>query len=66
MVSGHTHRGQFWPLNYIVKAIYGKYIYGMNVDDTLTTLTTSGVGTAGPPMRLFNSPEIVVINFQKE
>lgn len=64
MVSGHTHRGQFWPLNYIVKAVYGKYIYGVNIDDTLTTITTSGVGTAGPPMRLFNSPEIVMINFK--
>jgi len=64
MVSGHTHRGQFWPFNYIVKRIYGKYIYGVNVDDTLTTITTSGVGTAGPPMRLFNSPELVMINFK--
>ena len=64
MVSGHTHRGQFWPLNYIVKRIYGKYIYGVNVDDTLTTITTSGVGTAGPPMRLFNTPELVMINFK--
>lgn len=64
MVSGHTHRGQFWPLNYIVKKIYGKYIYGVNVDDTLTTITTSGVGTSGPPMRLFNSPELVLITFK--
>lgn len=64
MVSGHTHRGQFWPFNYVVQAIYGKYIYGANVDETLTTITTSGVGTAGPPMRLFNTPELVIINFK--
>jgi predicted MPP superfamily phosphohydrolase len=64
MVSGHTHRGQFWPLNYIVKAIYGKYTYGKNVDNTITTITTSGVGTAGPPMRLFNTPELVKITFK--
>ncbi len=25
MLSGHTHRGQFWPLRYITKAVYGKY-----------------------------------------
>ncbi len=64
MVSGHTHRGQLWPIRYIVRAIYGKYSYGLNTDDTLTTITTSGVGTAGPPMRLFNTPELVVITFK--
>lgn len=66
MVSGHTHRGQLWPIRYIVRAIYGKYIYGVNVDDTLTTITTSGVGTAGPPMRLFNTPELVRITFKTQ
>lgn len=66
MVSGHTHRGQFWPIRYLVKAIYGKYAYGMHTDDTITTLTTSGVGTAGPPLRLFNTPEIVVITFKTQ
>lgn len=63
MVSGHTHRGQFWPLQVIVKRIYGKYIYGLNTDGSLITITTSGVGTAGPPLRLFNTPELVVITF---
>lgn len=64
MISGHTHRGQLWPLNYIARAIYGKYIYGLHTDDTLTTITTSGVGTAGPPLRLFNTPELVRITFR--
>lgn len=66
MVSGHTHRGQFWPIRYIVRAIYGKYSYGMNTDAELVTITTSGVGTAGPPLRLFNTPEVVVITFKTE
>lgn len=64
MVSGHTHKGQFWPFYYVVKAVYGKYIYGVNIDNTITTITTSGVGTAGPPMRLFNTPELVLIKFK--
>ncbi len=64
MMSGHTHRGQFWPLRYITKAIYGKYHYGLNTFKGLQIITTSGVGTAGPPVRLFNTPEIVEITFK--
>ena len=63
MVSGHTHNGQLWPLNYVAKAMYKKYFYGMNKKQNLTAITTSGVGTYGPPIRLFNTPELVVINF---
>lgn len=61
MLSGHTHRGQFWPLRYITKAIYGKYYYGLNDFKNLSVVTTSGVGTSGPPIRLLNTPEVVEI-----
>ena len=64
MVLGHTHNGQFWPVNYLVKRIYGKYTYGLQKDETLSTITTSGVGTFGPPLRLFNTPELVIITFR--
>lgn len=63
MFSGHTHRGQFWPLRYITRAIYGKYHYGLNDFEDLSVITTSGVGTSGPPIRLLNTPEIVKISF---
>ncbi len=62
-VSGHTHRGQFWPLNYLLRSIYRKYIYGMVQASGTTAIVTSGVGTFGPPFRLFNPPEIVLIHF---
>jgi uncharacterized protein len=63
MVSGHTHKGQLWPINFIVRMIYGKFFYGQSSYGSLSTVTTSGVGTAGVPMRLFNTPEIVVLHF---
>ena len=63
MVSGHTHNGQFWPINYLVRRMYGKYTYGMQPFESLTAITTSGVGTYGPPLRLFNTPELVRITF---
>ncbi len=59
MVSGHTHRGQFWPIRYITKAIYGKYYYGKQTYNNLTTVTTGGFGFAGIPSRFINPPEIV-------
>lgn len=64
VVSGHTHNGQFWPNNYIIRSIYDKFAYGLNRHLKMQVLTTSGVGTFGPPNRLFNTPEIVVINFK--
>jgi uncharacterized protein len=66
MVSGHTHQGQFWPINYIVRMLYGMYIYGMHRVDTMTAITTRGVGTSGPPCRLFFPAEIVLLRFVTE
>lgn len=63
MVSGHTHNGQFWPANYIVKMVYGIYGYGLHAYNSMQVLTSKGVGTFGPPLRLFNNAEIVRITF---
>lgn len=63
LVSGHTHRGQLWPGRYLTRALYGKYHYGLHPYKDMQVLTTSGIGTSGPPMRLFNTPEIVVMTF---
>lgn len=64
-LSGHTHRGQFWPLYYIVRSIYKEYIYGLNQYENMQVITTSGVGTASVPSRLFNTPELVRITFER-
>ncbi len=64
MLSGHTHRGQFSPVGLLTWLIYGKYNYGMVTSENMTAITSRGVGTAGPPMRLFNTPELVVITFK--
>ncbi len=62
-VSGHTHNGQMWPMNYIVKSIYGDQTYGLSKYKNLQILTTRGVGTFGPPFRTFNQAEIMLIEF---
>jgi uncharacterized protein len=63
-LSGHTHRGQFFPFTAIVSRIYGKYAYGLNRFGDLAVYTSCGVGTWGPPMRLGSNPEIVLIKFE--
>ena len=63
-LSGHTHRGQFFPFTAIVSRIYGKYAYGLQRFGDLAVYTSSGVGTWGPPMRLGSNPEIVLIEFE--
>jgi len=64
-LSGHTHYGQLWPLNYIVEAIYELAWGYKRIGDT-HYYVSNGVGTWGPPVRLGNRPEIVSIrlNFQ--
>lgn len=63
-VSGHTHRGQVYPLEKITKKIYGKFYYGLNRLNTTQVFTTSGVGTWGPPQRVGTNSEIVIITFE--
>ena len=63
-LSGHTHRGQFFPFTEIVSRIYGKYAYGLNRFGDLAVYTSCGAGTWGPPMRLGSNPEIVLIRFE--
>jgi predicted MPP superfamily phosphohydrolase len=64
-LSGHTHRGQFFPFTRMVSRIYGRYAYGLNRLGNLLIYTTSGAGTWGPPMRLGTTPEIVLIRFEQ-
>ncbi len=58
LVSGHTHRGQMWPLNYITHAIF-ELDYGLMKKNGTYYYVSSGFGTWGPPVRLGNRPEIV-------
>jgi len=59
-ISGHTHNGQLWPLNYITDAIY-EVSWGYKKKDNTHIYVSSGVGTWGPPVRTGNTPEIVNI-----
>ena len=57
-LSGHTHAGQLWPVNFIIDAIY-EVGWGYKKLGTTHIYVSKGVGTWGPPVRIGNRPEIV-------
>lgn len=61
MLSGHTHKGQFFPFDFITHILFKGYDYGLHKIGDLTVYITNGAGTWGPTMRTGNAPEIVVI-----
>jgi uncharacterized protein len=64
-LSGHTHHGQMWPWNLLVRRIYGPFAYGLHRLRTMWVYTSSGAGTWGPPMRVGTRSEIVLIRLEK-
>jgi hypothetical protein len=62
-VSGHTHHGQLFPLNFITGRVY-ELSRGYKKNGKTHIYVSSGVGTWGPPVRLGNRPEIVNIKLR--
>ena len=63
MLSGHTHNGQIFPFNFLVKlqfkASYGHYKHGGS-----QLYVSSGAGTWGPKMRLGSRNEVLHITLK--
>lgn len=62
-VSGHTHNGQFWPGNLIVKKVF-KLGYGYMKSSGSHFIVTSGLGLWGPKYRIGTISEIVSVNLK--
>ena len=60
-LSGHTHDGQIFPGNILVRMI-GPQSYGLKDCGSAKAIVTSGVGHYGPPIRVGTISEIVVID----
>jgi len=63
-LSGHTHRGQLFPFQFITRRVYGKYDHGLNVEGDFAIYTSSGTGTWGPRMRTSARAEIAIIRLE--
>lgn len=63
MLSGHTHGGQIWPFDYLVKRFYPLFEGRYEVDN-MTAIVCRGTGTWGPRMRLWEPSVILRITLR--
>jgi len=64
-LSGHTHGGQFWPWNFLVR-LQQPFIAGLNRLGRMWVYTSRGTGYWGPPMRFGIPSEITLIHLVAE
>ena len=62
-LSGHTHNGQMWPLNYITERIF-ELSYGYLKKSNTHFIVSSGFGLWGPRIRLGSRSEVLLINLE--
>ncbi len=61
ILSGHTHGGQIWPFEYLVR-LQQPYVKGLHrLPNGSHLYVNSGIGFWGPPMRLDSQAEIAYI-----
>jgi predicted MPP superfamily phosphohydrolase len=63
MLSGHTHGGQIWPFDYMVRSRY-PLLEGRYEVDGMTVVVCRGTGTWGPRMRLWRPSEILRVTLR--
>jgi uncharacterized protein len=63
-ISGHTHGGQIWPFNFLVR-LDQPVVQGLSRHGDRTALYTSrGTGFWGPPFRVFAPSEITLLTLR--
>jgi len=60
--SGHTHRGQVWPMSLLVDRMY-EQSYGYRKWSNSHVIVSSGLSLWGPPFRIGTNSDLWVINF---
>jgi len=60
-LSGHTHNGQMWPLNFVTEKIY-ELSYGYLKKGNSHFIVSSGYGLWGPRVRSGSRSEVLLIN----
>jgi predicted MPP superfamily phosphohydrolase len=63
MLCGHTHYGQIWPFNWVVRSRF-QYLRGLHHIGDMALYISTGSGTWGPPMRLGSRNQITQIHLK--
>ena len=61
LLSGHTHNGQMFPANLIVR-LFWENPWGIRKKGTMTSAVTSGAGVWGPAMRIGTDSEVMILH----
>jgi len=61
-LSGHTHGGQYFPFNYLIK-LQQPFVKGLYQFRDTQLYVSQGTGFWGPPIRLGTFPEITLFKF---
>ncbi|MFT4246271.1 MAG: metallophosphoesterase [Micrococcaceae bacterium] len=65
-VSGHTHGGQIWPFEYLIP-LDQPVVEGLKqMDNTTQLFVTRGIGSWGPPLRIFAPSEINILQLSNQ
>lgn len=65
VLSGHTHGGQIFPMQFFAKKA-NQYLAGRYSVNGIELFVSRGAGAWGPPMRLFAPSDIMVIDLLKK
>jgi predicted MPP superfamily phosphohydrolase len=57
MLCGHTHAGQIFPFNYLVRRVFARLRGDYRIGDMLLHVST-GTGTWGPVLRIGSASEV--------
>jgi predicted MPP superfamily phosphohydrolase len=60
-LSGHTHKGQIFPFNYLSKMFYPHDAGLVALPGNAFLYVSRGTGTWGPPIRFLAPPEVTII-----
>jgi predicted MPP superfamily phosphohydrolase len=64
-LSGHTHGGQLWPFDYLVR-LDQPAVEGLSRHGDTQLYVTRGAGYWGPPVRVGARPEVTVVELRAE
>jgi uncharacterized protein len=62
-LSGHTHGGQLWPFDYVIR-LDQPAVEGLSRHGNTQLYVSPGVGYWGPPMRVGARPEVTVVELR--